>query len=192
MNRVYLGGIQGVGKDSVIEKVSGNYGLEVINFAEMMKEISKADYSHDALLRELAEQERVLLRTRVLEELATKHNIIVNGHYALPIRSSRDENIKYFEEGIPTIYYDLFDLYLLIETSPENVRDRRLKDKTRKRDTSLSNIILELEQERNYFNRILKKGHMGYIVTNDCIEIANIKLDDVLQKKFKDMSKCGS
>lgn len=185
MNRIHVGGVQGVGKDSAIEKISDNYGFKIINFAEMMKETIKADYSHDALLRALSEQERVSLRTTVLEELSTKHDIIVNGHYALPIRDKGDEKIRYFEEGIQIRYYDLFDLYLLVETSPESIRDRRLKDKKRDRDTSLSSIALELEQERSYFNRILKEGHAGYFIANDCIEIASSQLNNILQKSLK-------
>ncbi|MBI4154459.1 AAA family ATPase [Candidatus Woesearchaeota archaeon] len=180
MNRMYIGGVQGVGKDSLMGRV---IGLKVINFAEMMRDMLKANLNHDVILKKLTNLEINKLRIKVLENLKGQDNIIVNGHYALPIRNYLSEIID-FEEGLPVEYYDLFSLYILINASPKNLIEHRRLDFSRYRDQSLSNIETELCMERLYFEKIKEMGYNGYIIINNNLESASYNLNNFIRKNL--------
>jgi len=165
--RVHIGGIQGVGKDTLIDLVStACQDLPVIHFAQRMKEIGSTS-SHDALLRGMDKETRERLRNAVFEEIADYDSCIVNGHYALPIRSSKKEEILGFEIGIPDDYQTLFESYLLIECSPEAVLERRRNDTSRRRGNNLSSVVLELGTEKLFFDYSARSSRYSQIFEND-------------------------
>ena len=165
--RIHVGGIQGVGKDTLIDLVSTSFqDFPVIHFAQRMKEIGSAS-SHDALLRGMDKETRKRLRNSVFEEIGRYDSCIVNGHYALPIRSLHGEEILGFEMGIADDYRTLFDNYLLIECSAEAVLERRGNDTSRERGNNLFSVVLELGTEKLFFDYSSRSSRYSKIFEND-------------------------
>ena len=180
--KVHVGGIQGVGKDTLIDLVSTTQpGIPVIHFAQRMKEIGLAS-SHDALLRRVDKDTRKRLRDVVFEEIESYDSCFVNGHYALPIRNVDSEAILGFEMGIPDEYVALFDSYLLIECPPESILERRRDDIARKRGNSLSNIVLELGVEKLFFNHTARSSAYSEVFKNEHLDSTAKRINDYLEK----------
>ncbi len=185
MSKIYVGGVQGVGKGAVIENCQLG-GFKVLNFAEAMRQELRKEYNHDEMLTKLSQSKRSELRNTVFEALKTdEDSLIVDGHYALPIKNE-DSKILDFEEGIPQEYRSVFDMYVLLEAPPEEILSWRTRDASRIRSVKLLEIRLELEKERAAFNEIIASGFQGSILQNTDIETTSRNLYKLISEN-KDM-----
>ncbi len=150
MKCVVVTGIPGVGKSTVLNTAlaKAETKFQVVNFGDKMFEIAKRENlvsSRDEMRKlEPEVQKRIQrLAARAIAEIAKRENVVVDTHCT--IKTPRG-----FLPGLPS--WVLEELkparIVLIEASPEEIRERRAGDETRQRDEDTLEEI-ELHQSMN-------------------------------------------
>ena len=172
MIKTAIGGISCVGKDYLFDKIRE----KIIN--KIIIPYNYIYYFHFSKNMKLqAKKENLEFKSENFENLAnlvlkdiqnTNLNLIINAHYTIPeyyegkIKSFRKDNI--YNYGINN--------YILVETDPYNIQERREKKFNKKH--SIDSIIYELNTERDRFYEL--GGKKENIVINDNIEESQKKI----------------
>lgn len=147
---IYIGGIKGVGKTTLLSKVFEDSLIKSkykrVKIAEKMFEIGKAKgliKSYEELEKmDIEKQTEIRLEAfqRIMKE---EGNLVFDGHYA--ISSSHGYFYGIPLEGIKKINY-----YLLLYHDPTVILERRKNDISKKRELNLKKIELDLKVEEAY------------------------------------------
>lgn len=147
MKLILFGGIQGVGKTTLLsrlQRVSARH-IVLINPGELFRQ-----YFYREKLKTTDEIEELIVRK--IETLSKDSIALIHWHYAVPRPSGFIPQISFsrLEQIAKGGKVDNVIL-LLVEAPADAVRKRRIKDrKSKKRATSLSAIRKELAVEKKY------------------------------------------
>ncbi len=146
---VIVTGIPGVGKTTVLDdlvKMARKRGvkLKVINYASVMLEVARErgrEVGRDDMRRMPIELQRSLqmeAARRIEKMIAEAPEAIIDTH--MIVRTSSG-----YWSGLPLNVLKRLrpSLFVLIEADPDEIVDRRLKDKTRRRDEALIEDVRE-------------------------------------------------
>lgn len=149
MQRIVFVGIPGVGKTTVIEKVRESINeARIVNFGSVMLEnaIKSGAVKHRDELRKLPVRRQRMLQQKAARIIsAMRGTVLVDTH--LFIRTKEG-----FWPGLPEYVLKLLKPthLILIEAEPEEIAERRQKDRTRYRDV----VSLEDIKEELFFARV--------------------------------------
>ncbi len=151
MVRIFIGGISSVGKDYLINKSNVlNYlegtNIDYIHFGDEMNKYFRG-FRYDDLSKNRINK----IRDIVFEKIFSSENVLVNGHYMIPnynLNNSSISSIDVFPE------LKKFDKYILIESTANEISDRRKRLGRGVYDRNL--IKEELDFERNSFKKYSK------------------------------------
>ncbi len=148
-------GIPGVGKTTVLNELTdlarqNKFDLSVLNYGtimnEIMGELGKELHRDDMRVQTLETQRKVQeLAANEINNRATQHEVLVVDTHMF-VRTSSG-----LWAGLPQNLLQKLrpQLFVLIETDPEQIADRRKSDSERRRDQSLSSeITFDLEWSR--------------------------------------------
>ncbi|HYW01802.1 MAG TPA: adenylate kinase [Candidatus Acidoferrum sp.] len=148
-------GIPGVGKTTVLNELTdlarqNKFDLSVLNYGtimnEIMGELGKELHRDDMRAQTLETQRKVQeLAANEINNRATQHQVLVVDTHMF-VRTSSG-----LWAGLPQNLLQKLrpQLFVLIETDPEQIADRRKSDSERRRDQSLSSeITFDLEWSR--------------------------------------------
>lgn len=144
--KIFIGGVSSSGKDTLIDSFLSSFKeeIEYFHFSKNMKSIAKSkniEFISDNF--ELLEE-----KTRKRLNNIRNHNLIINGHYSIPIYSN--SNLI----GHRTTRNLGFDAYVLLDASPEIISQRRTYNNYK----NLDNIVEELKREKTNFVYSSKKN----------------------------------
>lgn len=152
MTKIYIGGVSGCGKSIVAQMMKDKY--PTINYlagSEIM--MKAAGLSSREELDKLPEEIKNRLRVTAFQSYYSQEcDIIAEGHYNLT-----DADIK------------LFEVFILIEATPQFLLNLRKSDKSRKRPITIDAIQNEIDQMRRriqecrnkYKIKIIQVDNMG-------------------------------
>jgi len=125
-------GVPGVGKTTVMEKAKKKLPeYQIMKFGTKMLETAKKQEKaqNRDQIRKLSPEKIKELQRKTMEKIKQKENLLVDTHLAV-------ETPKGIVPGMPkwAIEKTNLDRIILIEGKPEEIKKRRKKDKTRKRD----------------------------------------------------------
>ena len=148
-------GIPGVGKTTVLNELTdlarqNKFDLSVLNYGtimnEIMRDLGKELHRDDMRVQTLETQRKVQeLAANEINNRATQHQVLVVDTHMF-VRTSSG-----LWAGLPQNLLQKLrpQLFILIETDPEQIADRRKSDSERRRDQSLSSeITFDLEWSR--------------------------------------------
>jgi len=154
---VIVTGIPGVGKTTVLKALvekAGKKGLElnVINYASIMLEVAKEkdrSIGRDDLRRmpiELQQSLQIEAAEKIEKMVSEAPETIVDTHMAIRTNSG-------YWSGLPlNVLKKLHpNLFVLLEAEPNEIVDRRIKDRSRRRDE----VLMEKVEEEIGFSRFL-------------------------------------
>ncbi len=145
---VYVVGIPGVGKTSVLKKAQEKLkDFKIINFGDLVFEkVKDRVKSRDEIVKKLKREEYLKIQIEVAREIkGIAKNIIVDTHLTLYTPFGFYPGVhRYVAREIPP------DLIIVITADPKEIYLRRIRDKSRQRDI-LDIEVLKLWQELEIF-----------------------------------------
>jgi len=148
-------GIPGVGKTTVLNELTdlarqNKFDLAVLNYGtimnEIMRDLGNELHRDDMRLQTLEMQRKVQeLAANEINNRAAQHNVLVIDTHMF-VRTSSGMWAGLPQNLLQKLHPQLF---VLIETDPEQIADRRKSDSQRRRDQTLSSeIAFDLEWSR--------------------------------------------
>jgi len=148
-------GIPGVGKSTIVNRVKDNLGLVYIHPGNIMYEIA----SEKGIVENVDQMRKLKLsvQQQLQEEMA--------GVVAEKINSQKEDSFiidthaivktpQGFFPGLRNAFFEVVqpDIYLVVESKPEMILQRRIADKDRVRqdDHSLDEILLHIDLTRDF------------------------------------------
>jgi adenylate kinase len=185
MTVIVVTGIPGVGSSTVVEEAlklkGGEPGFVCINYGDVMLEVAKEEelvvVAKRDEIRKLGsdEQHRIqMLAANNISHQAKKSNVILDTHCTIKTPLG-------YLPGLPEyVLKELkLDQFVLIEASPEEIFNRRYKDKSRERDVEGEKSI----EEHQMMNRAMAMAYA--CLTGACVKIIENHDDAVKQAAEK-------
>jgi adenylate kinase len=186
--KVYVGGINGSGKTTILKEVAKRLDFEYISTSKLMMEIigRPSDYDH---LRSIPSDQQMEIREKMFDDLAfdSNRNLIVDSHYLNLIKGKT--NI------ITRDAIKKFDVFVLISAPIEQVWDRVRKDEEiRDRALFPENLSEEdsfkmfktyqQDTEREFLRlaRLHQKNNIEIVNINGKLESSVAKLVDFIKQ----------
>lgn len=146
--KIFVGGINGVGKTSVVKAAAGALGYEYIHGSSLLMKYLGFDSDYEKL-RALKQEERdIALGTCMQEMLLSKDNVIADSHYMGLVRGKVDQVTGEWIAG--------FDAFILISASFEDVWSRIEAD-SKDRDRALFPLGNSAEEnKRMLYNYMIR------------------------------------
>ncbi len=146
--RVVISGIPGVGKSTILEMVSKKTQYEIINFGSLMFDMARdldIVKSRDDI-RKLDVDTQKNLQKKASNKIGKMENIIIDTHMSIKSPAG-------YLPGLPewVLRELMISSYFLIESRPEEIKQRRENDPTRKRDGDTVNDIKEHQEVNRYY-----------------------------------------
>jgi adenylate kinase len=146
--RVVISGIPGVGKSTILEMVSKKSQYEIINFGSLMFDMARdldLVKSRDGI-RKLDVDTQKNLQKKTSNKLGKMDNIIIDTHMSIKSPAG-------YLPGLPAwVLTELMvSSYFLIESTPEEIKNRRDTDSTRSRDEDTVTDIKEHQEVNRYY-----------------------------------------
>jgi adenylate kinase len=143
MGVIVVTGIPGVGKTTVMKKASEGMDIEFVTFGTVMIDIAKETgfvKNRDEMRKLTLDQQRDL-QIQTAEKISNKDNVIVDTHCTI-------KTPKGYMPGLPEWVIKKLKptSIVLVEAYPEEIYNRRRKDKTRNRDSDSKEKIAEHQQ----------------------------------------------
>lgn len=150
MRRILVGGIPGVGKDTVMRELKSIIGSEpaYINFADLMLAAASQEFDRNEL-QDLSTPDKRRLRQIVFTKIEDKPHVLVNGHYSL-VREDTATGALSFEIAFDTCFSHIFSSFVCLTAPPKEILARRLSDNSRERITDYGIIRLEAAVEKAF------------------------------------------
>jgi len=173
MTLIIVTGMPGAGSSTVIKeglklKTKGEgagYEFTPINYGDVMFEAAREEgfvEKRDELRKLPGEKQRAIqmLACNKISELKKNRNLIIDTHCTIKSPAG-------YLPGLPeyVLREIMPDQFVLIEATPEEIFERRSKDKTRERDVEDKNSI----EEHQFMNRVMS---MAYA----CLTGASVKI----------------
>jgi adenylate kinase len=144
--RVVVTGVPGVGKTTVMDSAAKRMGMRIVNYGTVMFEVAsqRGLVKHRDEIRKMNIEDQKSIQQSAAEKIYAMGDVIVDTHCT--IKTSRG----YFP-GLPEWVLRALkpDVIVLIESTPEEIAQRRARDTSRTRDPD----ILEEIQEHQMMNR---------------------------------------
>ncbi len=146
--RVVISGIPGVGKSTILDSVSKKVDYKIINFGSLMFDIAKKEglvNSRDDI-RKLNIELQKNIQKFTSNVLGKMDNIIIDTH--MSIKSPYG-----YLPGLPEWVLNELNVssFFLIESKPDEIRERRKNDETRLRDDDTLDDIKEHQEINRYY-----------------------------------------
>lgn len=146
MKIIHIFGIPGVGKTSVINEAKKYIDFPAVNFGDYVLKICRkyGIEDRDEIRKKLSREEYIEVQKEaarlILEENKDKEILIIDNHLII-------ETAYGFYSGTPIWISDILKPYaiVLIVAPEDQILNRRIKDKTRKREISLKEIKIQQE-----------------------------------------------
>jgi adenylate kinase len=146
--RVVISGIPGVGKSTVLDMVSKKSQYEIVNFGSLMFDMARdlgIVKTRDEI-RKLDVDTQKNLQKKASNQLGKMDNIIIDTHMSIKSPAG-------YLPGLPAWVLSelMISAYFIIESTPEEIKNRRAKDPTRSRDEDTIKDIDEHQQVNRYY-----------------------------------------
>ncbi len=138
--RVVVAGVPGVGKSTVMNGVADKAGYKVVNFGDIMFEVasSKGLVEHRDNMRKLDVAVQKELQLNAAKKLGEMDDILIDTHMTIKTPSG-------YLPGLPQWVLEAIkpNMIVLVETSAEEIYERRAGDASRVRDPDSPDMIQE-------------------------------------------------
>jgi len=148
-------GIPGVGKSTIVNKVKDDLGLVYLHPGNIMYEIAskKGIVENVDQMRKLKLPVQQELQEEMARIVAEKINSQKNNSFIIDTHAIV-KTPQVFFPGLRNAFFEVVkpDIYLVIESKPEMILQRRLADQDRERkdDHSLDEIVLHIDLTRDF------------------------------------------
>ncbi len=135
--RIIVTGVPGVGKSTVMDGVSKNTGMRIVNFGDVMFEMAKTmGVKNRDEIRKLPAEKQREIQKKAGEELGKMDNVIIDTHMSIKTPSG-------YLPGLPEwVLREIRpSVLVLIEAHPDDIYSRRNRDNTRLRDMETADDI---------------------------------------------------
>ncbi len=175
MNVIVVTGIPGVGKTTVMKKAAEGINVEFVTMGSVMIDIAKEEriVKDRDDMRKLTLEKQRRLQVKTAEKISKMDNVVVDTHCTIKTPQG-------YMPGLPEWVINKLKpkTILLVEADPEEIYNRRRKDKSRNRDT-------DSEEEIKQHQEINRSAAMAY----SAISGATVKIvsnhDDKLDEAIK-------
>ncbi len=145
--RVVVAGVPGTGKTSIMERVSEQASMDIVNYGSTMLELAVSEglVNDRDEIRKLPIEVQKELQARAAKKIGEMQDVIVDTHLTIKTPSG------YFP-GLPIWVLEEIkpELIVVVEAYPHEIVRRRKQDKSRKRDfESYEDIEEHLKANRN-------------------------------------------
>lgn len=148
-------GIPGVGKSTIVNKVKDNLGLIYVHPGNIMYEIAseKGIVENVDQMRKLKLPVQQELQGMMAKVVAEQINSLKNSSFIIDTHAIVKTPQGFFP-GLRNAFFEVVkpDIYLVVESKPEMILQRRMADKDRVRedDHSLDEILLHIDLTRDF------------------------------------------
>ncbi len=142
--RIIVTGVPGVGKSTVMDGVSKNTGMKIVNYGDVMLEMAKTmGVKNRDEIRKLPAEKQREIQKKAGEELGKMDNVIIDTHMSIKTPSG-------YLPGLPEwVLREIRpSMLVLIEANPNDIYSRRNRDDTRLRDMESADDI-RIQQDLN-------------------------------------------
>ena len=143
MGVVVVTGIPGVGKTTVMKKAAEGIDIQFVTFGTVMVDIAKEMglVKDRDEMRKLTVEQQKELQIKTAEKVAKMENVIVDTHCTI-------KTPKGYMPGLPEWVLKKLKptAIVVVEADPEEIYNRRSKDKSRARDPDSKEKIAEHQQ----------------------------------------------
>ena len=175
MSIIVVTGIPGVGKTTVMKKAAEGLNTEFVTMGSVMIDIAKENKIVEDRddMRKLTLDQQQDLQVKTAEKISKMNNVVVDTHCTIKTPQG-------YMPGLPEWVITKLKpkTIVLVEADPKEIYNRRLSDKSRKRDSDSEEEIKQHQQ----FNR---SAAMAY----SAISGATVKIvfnhDDKLEEAIK-------
>ena len=140
MGVIVVTGIPGVGKTTVMKKAAKGIDINFVTFGTVMIEIAKEMklVKDRDEMRKLTLEQQKKLQIKTAEKIAKMKNVILDTHCTI-------KTPKGYMPGLPEWVVKKINptTIVLVEAAPEEIYNRRARDKTRNRDPDTKEQINE-------------------------------------------------
>lgn len=149
--RIYVGGVNGVGKTALCKLLSKHYRLEYLMGSDML--LKHLKLKKQSQLHKLSEKEKIKLAKKIIApKISDAKRVVFDTHFFVSIGNRTEENL-FLDE-----YKNLFDFLILITAKPQVILGRRKLDfPKRERELNLSRIIADQQKSQEIAMRISAK-----------------------------------
>ena len=146
MGVIVVTGIPGVGKTTVMQKAAEGMDIKFVTFGTVMIDIAKETglVKDRDEMRKLTLEQQKKLQIKTAERIAKMKNVILDTHCTI-------KTTKGYMPGLPEWVIKKINptAIIIVEANPEEIYNRRAKDKTRNRDPD----TIEQINEHQMMNR---------------------------------------
>lgn len=177
---IHIGGVKGVGKTTILRafpefyREKTNKEISIVHASELLARLAKENFNKNWSDLNVSEQKS--LREEAVRQI--KENpaplVLLDSHY-IDLKNGEPVSI------MPDEFKKLIDVHVVLEASPEEVLERRIKDGSRKRDIDIDLIKKEAVAEKEVAQKIgTEFGKTVIFVKNDKINEACQSLYDAI------------
>jgi adenylate kinase len=181
--KVFVGGINGVGKTSVVKAAARELGYEYIHGTSLLMNYLGFDSDYEQL-RALKQEERDIALGKCMEELlASKDKVIADSHYMGLVRGKVDQVTDAWISG--------FDAFVLISAPFEDVwsrieadskhRDRALFPQGNSTEENKRMLYNYMTRTRDEFLALSLKYHKPHIEISNRKDEQKLALGDLVR-----------
>jgi len=175
MSIIVVTGIPGVGKTTVMKKAAEGLNTEFVTMGSVMIDIAKENKIVEDRddMRKLTLDQQQDLQVKTAEKISKMNNVVVDTHCTIKTPQG-------YMPGLPEWVITKLKpkTIVLVEADPKEIYNRRLSDKSRKRDS-------DSEEEIKQHQQINRSAAMAY----SAISGATVKIvfnhDDKLEEAIK-------
>ncbi|HHE75520.1 MAG: adenylate kinase [Thermoplasmata archaeon] len=145
--RIIVAGVPGVGKTTIMEEVAKRANYRIVNYGTVMFNIAQSEglVRHRDEMRKLPIEIQRRIQKEAAKKIGDMENIIVDTHLTIKTPAG-------YLPGLPVWVLDNIrpNLIVIIEAKPEEIKGRRERDETRKRDYESEREIKEHLEANRY------------------------------------------
>lgn len=174
MKLIHVGGARGVGKTTVLSRLS-SADIKVVSLSSLLQYLAKRDFKKE--WRDTYNDERIMLRKNAVLEISKINDklVILDSHYV-------DVAKGYPVTIFPQELIEMVFCHIIIEAPPASILSRRIADKKVSRVLALKTIEMEVQSERVVAIEIAKTNSaIFHLIENFNVDRASKEIDWIIE-----------